>query len=63
MVRTSALFGAGALFIGNEALMNDRVLVINGLIHLSTTPHYAHRGRDLRTEVQFLVDTNRRQTC
>jgi hypothetical protein len=34
MVRTSALFGAGALFIGNEALMNDRGLVINGLIHL-----------------------------
>ena len=34
MAAASALFGAGALFMGHEAMVNDRGLIINGLIHL-----------------------------
>lgn len=34
MAAASAFFGAGALFMGHEAIVNDRGLVINGLIHL-----------------------------
>lgn len=34
MAAASALFGAGAFFMGHEAMVNDRGLIINGVIHL-----------------------------
>ena len=34
MAAASAFFGAGALFMGHEAIVNERGLIINGLIHL-----------------------------
>jgi fumarate reductase subunit C len=34
MAAVSVFFGANALFIGHEAIVNERGLIINGLIHL-----------------------------
>lgn len=34
MLLVSIFFGAAALFMGRQALVNDRGLIINGLIHL-----------------------------
>jgi hypothetical protein len=34
MAAASLFFGVGALFMGHEAMVNDRGLIINGLIHL-----------------------------